>query len=182
MAKAHIKLGSGAVVDVEGTPAEITELLRYFDSGKPSNKIEGGAQPGAPKLIRGAPKLDREGAPDIASIVNLTKECKEAEAIETQVLDAPGRIPRVLLPLYVVCAYQENNAGLTSGEIAQVTRELGAPVNQPNVSTVLATSAARYVVGDKVRVFGRPVRYKLSRRGLLYFRSLLGKSSGEDKS
>jgi hypothetical protein len=182
MAKAHIKLISGAVVDIEGTPTEITELLRYFDSGESKDKGSEGARPEVTRTARRARAPETEGTPDLTSIVNLTKECSEYEAIEAHVLDAPAVIPRVLLPLYVVFSHQGNKVWLTTGEIARITRELGAPVVQPNVSRALVSSAARYVVGDRVRAPGHAVRYKLSRRGLLYFRSLIGVPAGEDKS
>jgi hypothetical protein len=71
-----------------------------------------------------------------------------------------------------------NAHALSSGEISKITADLGVPVSQPNVSKTLSGTAAKYVMGDRVRKKGQPVRYKLSRRGLQYLQSVIrGKDS-----
>lgn len=73
-----------------------------------------------------------------------------------------------------------NNAfGLTSGEVAKITTDLGIPISQPNASRTLSGTASKYVIGDKVKMKGQPVRYKLSRRGVKYIQEVLaGNASG----
>ena len=117
--------------------------------------------------------------PNLVQIIGATKQCDEAERIETQVLDRSSQVNRTLLPLYVVHEHFGNAFGLTSGDISKITSDLGVPISRPNVSTTLSGAASRYVVGDKVKRKGQAVAYKLSRRGLLYMKELLsGKSNG----
>lgn len=80
---------------------------------------------------------------------------------------------RILLPLFIVHEHMGNAFSMTSGEISQITKDLGILVQQPNVSLTLSGTASKYVVGDKVRKKGQAVRYKLSRRGLQYFKEVL---------
>ena len=74
--------------------------------------------------------------------------------------------------------YIDNAYGLTSGEVSQVTTDLGIPIQTPNASRTLSGTASKYVIGDKVRKKGQAVRYKLSRRGVEYFKKVL--SGGTD--
>lgn len=177
MAKATLTLPSGAVVNLEGTPEEVHQLLELY-SGQAL--APGAAKSHRRKAIRVARRAKRpessqkSAGPDLNEIVNLVKNCEEAEAIEKNILDRASTVDRVLLPLYVVHEHQANRLGLTSGEISSITTELGVRVTQPNASMALADSAARYVMGDKVRKKGQPVRYRLSRRGLQYVKSVIG--------
>lgn len=165
MAIASLTLSNGAVVRIEGTPHEVRQLLEFY-SGQPRQE--------KPSRIRKAStsrRMTAEGETasevvDFASIVNLVKDCDEAEAIEAQILDKSGQMNRVLLPLYIVHEYMNNTTGLTSGEVSKVTTDLGIPISQPNASSTLSGTGSRYVMGDKVKRKGQPVRYKLSRRGV----------------
>lgn len=58
--------------------------------------------------------------------------------------------------------------------------DLGVPVSQPNASKTLSGTAAKYVIGDRVRKKGQLVRYKLSRRGLQYMQSVISGGANED--
>jgi hypothetical protein len=86
------------------------------------------------------------------------------------------------LPLYIVHEHLGNAFGLSSGEVTKVTTDLGVPVSQPNASRTLSGTAAKYVIGDRVRKKGQPVRYKLSRRGVQYLQAVIRGTSNEDAS
>jgi len=111
-------------------------------------------------------------------IITLIKDCDEAEAIETQILDRVAQVDRTLLPLYIVHEYLGDAVGLTSGDVNKITTNLGIPISRPNASSTLSGTASKYVIGDKVKVKGRPVRYKLSRRGVQYLKQVLAGSAG----
>ena len=181
MTKATLTLPSGAVVNLEGTPEEVHRLLELY-SGQPTAPHV--ATPRKRKVAKAPRKVKRSESgqsdgPDLNEIVNLVKNCDEADLIEKNILDRASTVDRVLLPLYVVHEHQANRLGLTSGEISRITTELGVRVTQPNASMALADSAARYVMGDKVRKKGQPVRYRLSRRGLQYVKAVIdGKGDG----
>lgn len=187
MPKATVTLANGTVVTIDGTPAEIKELLNLYGGGK------GGGQPpdAAPAVRRRPAKAPRpaqagpegqHGDVDLSELVNLVKNCDEAEAIETQVLDRQSQVDRTLLPLYVVHEHLGNQHALTSGDISKVTTDLGIPISQPNVSRTLSGIASRYVIGDKVRRKGQAVNYKLSRRGVQYLKAVLQGKQVENKS
>jgi len=185
MAKASIELPNGTSVIIEGTPEEVRKLLEYYGAG--SSERGAGAGAAGKKTDEKAKKATTGGAtgpatdqPNLAEIINLIRNSDEAEKIETNILDRTSQVNRVLLPLYVV--HEELGAayGLTSGEISKITTNLGIPVQSPNVSNTLSGTASRYVMPDKVRKKGQPVRYKLSRRGVKYLASVIkGTEDGE---
>lgn len=178
MAKASLTLPNGTVVHIEGTPEEVQKLLEFY-SGQPAKEgIQPDRKKGSP--AEEATKRDTSSeAVDHAEIVNLVKDCDEAQAIEEQILDRSSQVNRALLPLYIVHKYLDNAYGLTSGDISKVTTDLSIPIRQPNASRALSGTASRYVIGDKVKKKGQPVRYKLSRRGLQYMEAVLeGMESG----
>jgi len=176
MAKASIQLAEGTSVQIDGSPEEIARVLAFY-GGKTSP-----ATPIVPQKMKqpnvkvaATERATAETGPslNLSQIVNLIKTCDEAETIETRILDKSSQLNRILLPLYIICRYLDNAVGLTSGEISQITKELGIPVSQPNASRTLSGTASRYIVGDKVRKKGQPVRYKLSRRGLQYLSEIM---------
>ena len=185
MAKATIKLASGSLVVIEGTTAEVRELLEFYSRSHAGAAASKKATSGKGATYKRAPgKKEHVEQPsskaDLSEIVGLIKNCDEAEKIGAHVLDRTSQVDRILLPLYIVHEHLGNAFGLTSGEISKVTKELGIPIQTPNVSNNLSVVASRYVVGDKMRRHGQPVRYKLTRRGLKYIKSVI-KGTGDAK-
>jgi hypothetical protein len=185
MAKASIRLPNGTSVLIEGTTDEVRQLLEFYG--------QAGAAPAKPKGQAGVRKTERSrktksereksqetDLPNLAEIINLIKNCDEADAIETHILDRTSQVNRILLPLYILHEHMDNRFALSSGDIKKITTDLGIPIQTPNASHTLSDTASRYVMGDKVRMRGRATRYKLSRRGLHYFKSVL-KGSPDDK-
>jgi hypothetical protein len=176
MPKASLTLENGTVVTIEGSSSEVQELLAFYGSTTP--KVPNG-KPSKPQTTpaasRQSPHSTTEGGDDVdlMAIVNYAKSCDEADRIETKILDKTDQLPRVLLPMYIVYEHMGNGHGLTSGQINKVTVQLGVPVKLSNVSTALAGSAAKYVIGDTVRKSGQAVRYKLSRRGHAYLKEII---------
>lgn len=188
MPKATLTLPNGTIVQVDGTTVEIQHLLDYY-GGKATS---GSDAPPIPKLhkrkVRSEHRPDRlqhsskgtGDTVDLAAIVNHVKNCDEAEGIEKHILDRSSQVDRTLLPLYVVHEHMGNASALSSGEISKVATDLGVPVSQPNASRTLSGTAAKYVIGDRVRKKGFPVRYKLSRRGLQYLQAVIKGKQRED--
>lgn len=186
MAKASLKFSNGTRVEIEGTAEEVHKLLNLY------SQAESALEQTSPKPDRKrsakkstGPKAKKQAAEnghgvDLAKIVHEIKDSDQAGEIADQILDKVSLVNRVLLPLYIVLEHMGNKWGLTSGEISKITTDLGVRVSQPNASSYLSGSAKRYVIGDKVRRKGEPVRYKLSRKGLLYMKSVLkGAKNGE---
>lgn len=184
MAKASLKLPNGTVVTLEGTPEEVKHLLALYggeehQAQKSTAKKRRTQKSNNHTKSTGSSKDKSEGKPDLNQIVTLTKDCDEAEAIETQILDRTAQVDRTLLPLYIVHEQLRNAFGLTSGDVKKITTDLGIPISQSNASTTLSGTASKYVIGDKVKVKGQAVRYKLSRRGIKYMKEVLaGNANG----
>jgi len=179
MAKANLKLPNGTNVNINGSAEEIQKILNLYSNGnnliKPGDKNKS-AQSGE-KITEYSPTSRKEVSGYLTKIVNLIKDCEEAENIEKNILDRASAINRVLLPLYIVNKHLDNKIGMQSGDISKITKQLGTPISQPNASTILSGSASRYVMGDKTRKHGQPVKYKLNRRGLQYIKNVItGKS------
>lgn len=179
MAKATLKLSNGTLVTIEGTTQEVEKLLETY-AGRPE-KIVAKAKAVATKTKAKSGET-AESRPDLMEIVNLVKTCDENEAIEKQILDRTSEVNRVLLPLYIIGEYQNNEYGLSTTEIAGVTTELGVRVSRQNALRVIKYSGARYVIGDKPRKKGSSSRYKLNRRGLQYMKSVIAGSANENQN
>ncbi len=188
MAKAALTLQNGTVVQIEGTVEEVRGLLEFYGSNtanaasipRKSTARKRKRKPKSPNSSARTEKDDGDVTPNLSKIVTLTKDCDEAESIERQILDRASQVDRTLLPLYIVYEYLENRFALSSGEISKITSELGVPVSVPNTSRTLSGTAARYVIGDRVRRRGQGVRYKLSRRGIRYMKAVIGGEADEN--
>lgn len=181
MVKALLKLANGTAVTLEGTPEEVKALLElYGDETEGKGSTTPKQEPRRSKASTRAAKTEENaaGRPDLNRIITLVKDCDEAESIEAQILDRTGQVDRTLLPLYMVHEHLDNAFGLTSGEINKITTDLGIPISQPNASRTLSGTASKYVIGDKVKVRGQAVRYKLSRRGVTYLKEILAGNDG----
>jgi hypothetical protein len=170
MAKANLTLPNGTEVTIEGDPEEIRRLLEVY-AHAPGTKTRGSPP------VRESAAEKSEPAPEdvdlISLVVNAIKSSEHAELIEQKILDQRNQLNRVLLPLFIVHEELGNKYELTSGDIAKITRELGVPVGQPDVSKTLAGEASRFVLGDKTRSRGKAVRYKMMRRGVQYLAGVL---------
>lgn len=179
MAKAMLSLPSGASVQIEGTTDEVKKLLEFY-GGEPSRSTNRSASPQAP-LKKQPRTTEGEGASfDLANIVNLAKDCDKADKIGSQILDRTSQVDRTLLPLYLVHEHLDDSAGLTTGEISKITKNLGIPIATANVSHTFSGAASRYVMGDKIKKRGQPVRYRLSRQGVKHMKAVLEGTEGED--
>ena len=171
MARATLKLPNGTSVLIEGTADEVSRMLEHY-SGQTPQHVRPPPARLKPRTQTSAKQATEKGI-DLAEIVNLVKTCEESENIEVEIVDKSGLVNRVLLPLYVGHEHKANEFGLTSGEISKVTKDLGIPISTQNVSSRLSGAAKSYVVGDKVRRRGQAVRYKLTRKGIKYLKSVL---------
>jgi hypothetical protein len=178
MPKATFTLTNGTIVIIEGESEEIQALLDHYSSS--SSPISLAQKKDTSKGKPSRPQSSKEQI-DISMIVNKVKDCDEADAIERQILDKASQVNRTLLPIYIVYEYMDNSVGLTSGDINKITSELGIPIATPNVSHTLSGTASRYVMGDQVRIKGQPVRYKLSRRGVQYIKSVIAGVEDDNK-
>jgi hypothetical protein len=148
-----------------GANSGIQDRARSESKRKPSKKEVDASGP-------------KQGAP-LHEIANAVKSCEAAEDIEKNVLDRTSQVNRTLLPLYVLKKFMKSDQGLTSGEVASVTKELGVPIAPPNVSNTLSGTAAKYVMGDATRKKGQAVRYRLNRRGERYMAEVIGGSNAK---
>jgi hypothetical protein len=177
MPKTTIKLPNGTVITVEGAIEDVERIVAVANGAssviqdgdkKPNLKKDGKATLAKQTAAStAAPKID------LMAIVHLAKTCDESDAIAKHVLDKRAVVNRVLLPLYLIHEHKSNSFGLTSGEISKVLKELGTPLTQANTSTYLSGDARAYVIGDKTRIKGQPVRYKIIRRGVQHIKDLL---------
>lgn len=117
-------------------------------------------------------KKDEAGNDYILSIANKIKNCDESDQIEKEILDKTFSPGRVLLSFYICYKYFPQQ-GLTTGDIEKITSELRVKIQTPNVSKAISDSLHKYLEGNSTRIKGKPVVYKLNRKGAKYFESLL---------
>jgi hypothetical protein len=171
MAKASLTLPDGTTVQIDGSPDEIQKIISLH---RPPQKE-------AKELVSTFKKeqATKKETPvekhelNLSSLVNTTKSCEEFDQIETNILDRSSVVDRLLLPLYVAHEYISEHLSLTSGDITKYLSQFSVNIAQPNIAKNLSSTASRYVIGDSIREKGRATRYRISRKGLAYLKSVI---------
>ncbi len=150
MPSAKITLPDGTVVNIDGTPEEVAKLLAIYGGGFTGAQAPSSEKPRPSQSKRAARSKTAslkdstaESAFDLNEIVNLAKNCDEAEAIESAVLDRASQVNRILLQLYIVHEHLGNNHGLTSGEISHQRLDAHAHVHALAIGHRVAAHSAR---------------------------------------
>jgi hypothetical protein len=130
------------------------------------------------KPVPTTPSQKSSGSDSNLAIVNDIKACDEADKIETHVLDKASVAGRILLPFFICSKYFPERR-LTSGDVEKITSDLGVKVKTSNVSTAITNSLLTYLDGDSTRVKGKAVSYKLNRKGIKHFESILAGNDEE---
>jgi len=118
MAKASLTLANGTSIDIEGTVKEIRELLELYGGATAQLRQPPDVSPGRTKRASrvgsasGGTAAEPPSGPNLTEIVNLIKNCSEAENIERNILDRTSQVDRTLLPLYIVHEHLSNAFGL----------------------------------------------------------------------
>ncbi len=169
--KANVTLPGGLVVAVEGRAEEVRRVIEKLGSWATRSRSIA-RDPGDGKRV--VSHVATEPTPvDLSEVVRAIKESEEFERYEQHILNRSRQLERVLLALYPLNKIPGGATGLTSGEISRVCAELGVRISQPNASGVLSGIGARYVIGNRTRMKGQPVRYRLTGRGVQYIESVL---------
>jgi len=172
MVKASFILPDGTLVNIEGVTDEIKEVLDYY-SGKTINRPTIISPPKVTKQKDVSGKGFVQNETNLVDIINKIKSCDESELIESQIFDKSSRLERILLPMYIVKKYFNDDWLLSSGDISKIYSDLGIHLVIQSVSNVLSDSAKHYVMGDKVRTSGVPTKYKIGRKGMKYLEKVI---------
>lgn len=148
---------------LEQALALISECLSEVSSSKSITKA---------KSVSRVESTTAEDKGKIIKIVNKIKNCTENDKIEKNILDKTSQSGRILLPFYI-CSKYFSTETLTTGDIEKITTELGVKVKQPNVSKTIKKELHKYLESNKTRVKGVKTPYKLNRKGLKFFDSIL---------
>jgi hypothetical protein len=169
MPKASFVLQNGTSVSIDGTTADIKELLAFYDSSSknvnPQIQKSLGSKSSKAVVSEKKTPSDKE---DLTKIVDLVKTCPEASSIEKYILDKTNEVNRVLLPLYIIHKYLDNAFGLSTSQISDVTIELGAKVSRQNVLRAIKFSGK----GTTIKL-GIPPKYKIHRQGLARIKAVI---------
>lgn len=175
MANAKFTTPQGTLLEITGTPEEIQKFLKIYEgSTLPASTTNKNPQKEKLSQKRIKSNTSESKSEDILlEIVNKIKDCEDAKEIEENIIDRNSQVNKVLLPLYIIHEYFNDDVALQSGEISKITGDLGIRIKQPNVSKILSETASRYVMGDKVRKAKQPVKYKLNRKGQKYIKGVI---------
>src|SRR3989338_10596333 len=149
---------------------KINEIKRLAEEGIAA--LSGDHAPKHKQISKKENKKEGAFLDSILLIVNKIKDCEESEKIDAQVLNKISLPAKVLLPFYICYKYFPEQ-GLTTGDIEKITSQLRVRVKVPNVSNYITNFLWKYLDGDSSRVKGKPVTYKLNRKGATFFESLL---------
>jgi hypothetical protein len=113
-----------------------------------------------------------ELAKDITlQIVNKVGNCEESEDIQKQILDKRGAEGRILLGFYISYKYFSNE-WLTSGDIENITAELGVKIDGRNVTNYLK-EYRKHLESGAARKKGQSTPYRLNRMGAKRFEEII---------
>lgn len=177
MPKATFELRNGTKIVIEGSIEEVEKLLSFYET----KEDEGPDSKTSTRKVVREKESEKHLRVDLTKIVELIKNSQDADAFAEHILDRSSTVDRILLPLYVVYTHKNNSFGLTSGEIGKITKDLGVPISMANVAHAFSGSASRYVIGDQIRKKGIAVRYRLSRKGFLYIKSIIENKANANK-
>lgn len=174
MPKAEIILKDGTNITIDGSVEEVAKIISIYRSdGVKSSKAH--RRPVQPSTKEAVDNEKGKEAIDLAAMANKIRDCDEAEALESKILDHPDVVNKILMCLYMNKIYFGEQPPMTTGEISKLLKQLGVPVATANVSTAISRKAKALVMADGVRKKGSIVRYELNRRGVQQFEELLGR-------
>ena len=180
MPTASINLPDGTKISVDGSVGEVERIVKAYAEANAQSRDAKRQKAEKPAKRRAKTKKTDSGGdgpsvaePDYAAIVNMVHDCDETDAISEKILDSHGILNRVLLPLYIIHKYFDDEWELTSGDISKITNDLKVKVSTPHASTRLSGEGKKYLAADSVGRKGVPVRYKLNRKGIQYMENLL---------
>lgn len=170
-------LPDGTTVIVEGSPEEIQKIIslhRPIQKEAKESEVTTKKEQTKKKVV-----VSEKSEPDLPALINTTKSCREFDQIEANILDRSSIVDRLLLPLYISHEYVSEHLRLTSGDITKYLSQFGVNIAQPNVANYLSSTASRYVIADSIRERGKPTRYRISRKGLAYLKTVIKGKSDE---
>jgi hypothetical protein len=173
--RVHYKKGD-TEIEVESTDknyidamlAKLIELQPKVHVPGPGKKKK--QQRGAPVRATADAAEGEELMIDVPTIVKNIHESDSFEQIEQNILNKKSQLGRVLLASYF--AHQVGQEHLTTGDIEDITDELGVKIAQSNVSHCIADNR-KYFTAGTTRKKGAKVPYKLNRQGANTFEKLL---------
>lgn len=181
MPTASIELPDGTKITVDGAVEEVEKIIKaYVEASKGSGNAAPKKQVSRRKTTvkhastqSEAEETTPSNDPDYAGIVNRVHDCHETDAIEKEILDKRDVLNRVLLPIYIVHKYFDDDWELSSGDIEKITNDLKVKVHISAASRTLSGSGKKYLQADSVRKKGSTVRYKLNRKGVQHMEKTL---------
>jgi len=108
---------------------------------------------------------------DIPGIINHIKEADDFDIIDSKVLDKQNRLPKIMMCMYHAAKFKHDSY-LTTGQVEQITDQLGVKIKTSNVSTAIKDNL-KYFNNKNVRKKGQVVYYKLNRNGEKAFEKIL---------
>lgn len=116
---------------------------------------------------------EQESGPDILKIATAIRDADNYSEIDENILKKNAQLPRILLCLHHASGVPGPDT-LTTGQIQDVTSELGVQIKAQNVNNTITKQANRkYFAPQKVRKPGAKVPYKLNRRGIEAYKKVV---------
>lgn len=104
---------------------------------------------------------------DIMAVANEINDADNHPIIEKNILRKVNQLNRILLIFYF--AHKINkDIGITTGDIEEVTHQLGIRIKQPNAAKCIKNNT-KYFAAENVRKKGTVVKYKINRKGIEEF-------------
>lgn len=154
---------------VEMKLKELTQEEGNSPAAKPHKKVAT-KKTTSPK--RNAPTEEGNGdSVDIVSIVNAINDSDQHSIIEQKILKKSNQLNRILLAFYFTTQVN-SSLSITTGDVEKITHQLGIRIKSNNVSRTIKENP-KYFAADTVRKQGAVMKFKINRKGIEQFESIM---------
>lgn len=108
---------------------------------------------------------------DIVGLVAHIKDSDKYSQAEDNIIDKKDELPKIMMCMYFKNEFSDDPY-LTTGQVEKITDQLGIKLKMSNVASKIRNNQA-YFTAKTVRQKGKPVPYKLNRRGEKAFEKYL---------
>ena len=180
MSKYRVRYKKGDFeVEIESSEKEyvdskLTELLdSTLDAKAPKDVKKKKASKRKPKISREdqESKSESDDNVDILSLVEAINGSEDRDSIETNILEKSNALNRIILCLKFAELIQDSPY-LSTGHIQAITDQLNVKITSQNAGTKIKANQ-KYFAADGVRKTGAQIKYKLNRKGLTAYESIL---------
>lgn len=152
--------------------SKIKELLQDEQTSKPntSKKIPE-RKSSSSSSASSSTSSGKSSGIDIVAVVNEINDFDKYKIIEEKILKKSNQLNRILLVFYFANKVKSGGS-ITTGDVAKITDQLGIRITSANAASNIKNNS-KFFASETVRKRGAVVKYKMNRKGIEEFESII---------